>query len=152
MCLIRKAESALDALAVLAIRNECRLFMTRHTDNISEEEQYRWWSTIKNISTAHLLVVEDNDVIVGYGLVNLDLYQNQAWLTGALTETYRRKGCGRKIFEHMIALSLKESCTPWLEVRVDNYPAYAMYSSMGFRTMDRTKDIVTMALYEGSDA
>ena len=126
MCLIRPARGLEDAEGMRCVRNECRNFMTRDRAFISIPKQISWWTQLpKNIQP---FVVELSSEIVGYGLIMNE--NSKAWLTGALTESTRGHGCGKRLFSYLI--SKVDKRTPWVEVLDTNVRARALYTKLGF--------------------
>ncbi|ELY4034475.1 ribosomal protein S18-alanine N-acetyltransferase [Cronobacter sakazakii] len=75
----------------------------------------------------------------------------------AVDPAFQRRGLGRALLEHLIeALEARDVLTLWLEVRVSNHAARALYESLGFNeatirrnyypTSDGREDAIIMAL------
>lgn len=108
--------------------------MTRRTEEIGFEEQRLWFQKIDPVNTALLLFESEKlSAPLGYGL----LHSNHGWtLSGAVTQSCRGMGLGRKIFETLIEIA--PSSRTWLEVREDNTPARKLYESLHFVEVDRS--------------
>lgn len=50
---------------------------------------------------------------------------------------YQGRGIGRQLMQHLIALARQQNATIWLEVRVSNAVAQALYLSLGFTEVGR---------------
>ncbi len=135
---MRVVKDAVDAEILRRIRNSCRLFMTRHCDEISSQQQREWWANLNHdINWAYLLC--EQGMPAGYGLIRW--VEGEPWLTGGLLPEFRDRGLGRHLFTR-----LKEMAGPvsYLEVRTDNDRAHALYCSLGFRELKQDSKIITM--------
>jgi len=99
------------------------------------------WSAELIRDTAHkpynkFLVAKENEKIIGYG-VSMLMYDEGEILNIAVDGEYRRRGIGRALLEALI-LSLRErgAAKVFLEVRVSNAAAIALYTSFGYETID----------------
>lgn len=119
-----------DAQRMRVIRNECRLFMTRSTDEVTEEQQALWWDYNRDHISPFLYFARADRGLgdpLGYGIVRRE--QGSPLLTGGVREWARGKGYGEAIFRHLI-LAAGVPCR--LEVRVDNTIAKHLYENLGF--------------------
>lgn len=126
MCLIRPARGLQDAEGMRRVRNACRHFMTRNQAFITRYKQVSWWSLLPK--STQPFVVELSCEIVGYGLIVND--RDKAWLTGALLDSTRGHGYGKRLFLHLI--SKVDGLTPWVDVLDTNVRARALYAKLGF--------------------
>lgn len=110
------------------IRNACRFFMTRHTQEIQPHQQIAWWEKLDRTKVRPYLLRRGYEPI-GYGLIRLD-DKGREWLTGALLEEYRGNGYGKYLFCGLIHRCEGEC---WLEVWEYNVPARRLYESIGFK-------------------
>jgi GNAT superfamily N-acetyltransferase len=126
------------------IRNQCRDFMTRNTDEITPERQKQFALELQepDCKTFAYLYLLPPAGWAGYGIRRWDADQRHWWLTGALVAKARGQGYGRQLFEHLVSASLPEPSA--LEVRITNLPARRLYESMGFVERARRQDIITM--------
>ncbi len=78
------------------------------------------------------VLIEDGD-IVGYGGMSIALDEAEIELI-AVSEMYRRCGRGSAIMEELIRIAAESGVKKiFLEVRVSNAPAQALYLKNGFR-------------------
>jgi len=78
--------NSFEAESLRKIRNECREFMTRNTEYISEEDQQKWFLTAYKKYQLYLLYNIECGVIVdpiGYGLIRTE--DTEYLVTGGLT-------------------------------------------------------------------
>ena len=123
-----------DAQVVRQIRNDCREYMTKNTDYISEENQENWFNSLDHdkIKIFLMWIVHHGVVfeVVGFGYCrNVDY---ETYLTGGILESHRNRGYGKKLFSHLLeeAKSFKTKIT--LEVLNSNARAEKVYRSIGF--------------------
>lgn len=97
-------------------------------------------------------VLEENGEILGYGGYGAVLDAADIMTIGILPKA-RRRGLGRCLLDQLIeSMAEKEVKKVWLEVRVSNAPAIALYKESGFREMgirkeyyaDNREDALTM--------
>ena len=97
------------------------------------------------LSDHHInLVAELNGVIVGFGVAELEHQEGRlvghVWTLEVL-EPYRRRGIGRRLLSELEeALRARGATECYLEVRVDNTPALALYEKMGYRRAGLLQD------------
>ena len=134
------------------LRNECRHFMTRHTNLISKEQQLNWWNKLdKEKNKLYLLQKVINGVIavtIGYGYIRVE--NNEVLLTGGLSAEERGKGYGRKLFEYMVDIAKQFDHPIKLELLKTNTRAFAVYNSIGFRVIGDDGQNIYMEYYYDS--
>ena len=89
----KRVTTPAEAEILRTIRNECRTFMTRNTDEISPEQQQEWFKTaFKKYELYIAYAVESGACVVnaGYGLIHVN--SDEYLLTGGLLPDYRDKG------------------------------------------------------------
>jgi len=131
------------------LRNSCRFYMTRDQGEITKEQQKLWYNSLNdNIIPYIFLVMEDETRIYpcGYGLIKYQ-HDNIAFLTAALSEDMRGKGLGRKIFSDLIEIVKEKVDKICLEVLESNYRARKLYSSLGFKEINRKDSILFLEKY-----
>jgi len=80
-------------------------------------------------------VMEEQGVMVGYALL-MRVLDEAHLLNISVAKTHQKKGLGRYLLAHMIAVAQRHQATNmFLEVRVSNTSAIALYESMGFCEM-----------------
>lgn len=80
-------------------------------------------------------VMEEQGVMVGYALL-MRVLDEAHLLNISVAKTHQKKGLGRYLLAHMIAVAQRYQATNmFLEVRVSNTSAIALYESMGFCEM-----------------
>ena len=137
------------ALEMRLVRNDCRKFMTRHTEHISPVDQLRWFTDVylpKRLKNRMLgvLAFAGKDV-AGYGLAYLET--GTAKISGGLRPDFRGQGYGVPLFEKIIERARTlEAAHVELEVRSDNERAKALYRKLGFQTLFEVNGIEVMRL------
>jgi len=125
------------------LRNSCRHFMTRNQNEITKEEQKIWYENIDDSLVPYIYFnIECGSIIYpcGYGVIK---YQNNvAFLTGALEESVRGKGLGRKIFIDLMNIAKEKSNKICLEVLETNHRARKLYESLGFEETQRKNGVI----------
>ena len=135
MTTIRQAKTISDAMSVLAVRNEARMFMTRHRDVISEDQQREWFERWVVTGDRTLYLVEDEeDRVIGYGLISWDPVPDHPYasLTAAMIPSHRGGGYGRLVFGFLVAETRIKKKVPWIEVLASNAAARGLYHKLGF--------------------
>jgi ribosomal protein S18 acetylase RimI-like enzyme len=138
---LRDVRSDTELQAVRRIRNTCRAFMTRNTEEISEEQQRDWWA--KRDPTIRLVLFGVGADEVGYGLLRTE--HERPWLSGGLSPEWRGRGLGEQLFR---ALSCAAGMPCMLEVLESNARAHKIYERIGFRELRRDGRVITMELLE----
>lgn len=128
------------------IRNECRTFMTRNTDEISAEQQRLWYMDLdKTKNKLYILHNVIHGVIVepiGYGYLRIE--DGAVLLTGGLIQRERGKGYGGVLFNHLLQNAKEFELPIKLEVLSRNTAAFKIYSSLGFRVVKTGDQIMKM--------
>jgi ribosomal protein S18 acetylase RimI-like enzyme len=136
--------NSFEAESLRKIRNECREFMTRNTEYISEEDQQKWFLTAHKKYQLYLLYNIECGVIVdpiGYGLIRTE--DTEYLVTGGLTASARGKGIGQKLFKFLIDNTKKDKPLR-LEVLKTNVSAFNVYKKLGFITTYDNDKLVYM--------
>lgn len=96
----------------------------------------QWWRELAQLHN-HYVVVESGDVISGYA--GLSVSGSDADIqTIAVGESFQGQGIGRKLLNHLVALSVElKVYFIFLEVRDDNSAALCLYSSFGFKEISK---------------
>lgn len=91
-------------------------------------------------SGCELMVLEDGEAgVVAYAVLWCILDQGEL-ANLAVAQTHRRQGVGRRMLESAVARAREEGVkTLYLEVRVSNEAAIAMYRSAGFKDVGRRR-------------
>ncbi len=80
-------------------------------------------------------VLLDGAKIIGYALMMMVLDEAHL-LNLSVAKAYQKKGLGRLLLEHMIAIAKKHAAANmFLEVRPSNISAIALYENIGFNEM-----------------
>lgn len=114
------------------IRNKCRTFMTRNTDEITAEQQQEWFKTAyKKYELYIAYAIEHGACIVdaGYGLIHLN--DGEYLLSGGLVPEYRDKGIGSTLFKFLVDNCNKQQPIR-LEVLKNNVRAFKTYEKLNF--------------------
>ena len=90
--------------------------------------------------TFHGVLAEDGGEIVGYGGITVT-YDTADIANVAVTEAFRHSGVGSAVLEELLSLAKKRGAVKaFLEVRVSNATAMALYLKHGFKGMyERTR-------------
>lgn len=128
------------------IRNACRTFMTRSQEEITEEKQRQWWSTVdKDTLKLYTLNKIYHGAIVdpvGYGLIRVE--DGSVLLSGGLIESERGKGLGYDLFNLLVENSKPFDLPIRLEVLKTNIAGYKTYLKVGFVVTHETDTVYTM--------
>lgn len=141
-----KSESDVELLRNL--RNECRNFMTRSTDEISHQQQLNWYKNLNTNKNKLFLLYRVYEGVcfdinaVGYGYIRIE--DDHILLSGGLTAKERGKGYGQFLFHNLILQSKKIGLPIKLEVLKTNSIAFSVYSKLGFKFTGDDGKIVTM--------
>lgn len=76
-------------------------------------------------------VYEDMQTIIAYAILSTGAGEAHI-MNISVAPSMQGQGVGRKIMEHLIATARKKAQTLFLEVRVSNHKAQALYNSLGF--------------------
>lgn len=80
-------------------------------------------------------VLLDGTTIIGYALMMMVLDEAHL-LNLSVAKSYQKKGLGRLLLEHMIAIAKRhDAANMFLEVRPSNISAIALYENIGFNEM-----------------
>lgn len=125
-----------DIESMRLIRNSVRSFMTNDQEPISYVKQILWKE--RGYDGLAPFVYLENEYPIGYAIINPDGEKDM--LTGALIESARGRGLGKKLFLDLV----DKSRNPWLSVFQDNYRAIDTYKSIGFIPRSFERDIIYM--------
>lgn len=84
---------------------------------------YGWFSESDNTLQGFYIVHQVADELT---LMNIAVHRD-----------YQGRGIGRQLMQHLIAFAQQKRTTIWLEVRVSNAAALALYTSFGFTEVGR---------------
>jgi ribosomal protein S18 acetylase RimI-like enzyme len=116
--------------------------MTNDQNEISQEEQTRWFDSIDRMRFVPLLSVlaepfEDfpEGYPVGYGISRVAEVGGEfrKLITGGITYAFRGKGLGEELFRDVITWA---GIPCWLEVLDSNRAALGLYKKLGFKVLD----------------
>lgn len=140
----KRVTTANEAEMLRVIRNQCKDFMTRSTDEITPEQQQEWFKTaFKKYELYIAYAIEHGVCIVdaGYGLIHLN--DGEYLLSGGLVPGYRDKGLGSVLFKFLVDNCNKQQPIR-LEVLKSNTRAFKVYEKLGFKTYSETDRIYLM--------
>lgn len=102
-------------------------------EKLSQPAPWPGWYFRRQLRTASCWVLEQQDMIVGFGIVAM--VKDWAHIMNmCVAPGYRRHGLGRRILLHLLKAARQQHARyAWLEVRFTNYPAVTLYRKMGFR-------------------
>ena len=126
------------------IRNECRHFMTRNTNEISQTEQLDWYNLLDKEKNKLYLFYENYHGVsspgpIGYGVIKKE--DDCILLTGGLLSKERNKGFGTVLFDMLVKEAKKQNLPIKLEVLKSNERAKHIYSKLGFRSEEHTSEL-----------
>lgn len=128
----KRVTTPAEAETLRVIRNKCKDFMTRSTEEISYEQQQEWFKTAyKKYELYIAYAVEYGACVVdaGYGLIHLN--EGEYMLSGGLVPEYRDKGLGSILFKFLV-----DNCNKLqpirLEVLKNNTRAFKTYEKLNF--------------------
>jgi ribosomal protein S18 acetylase RimI-like enzyme len=133
-----------EAEMLRVIRNQCRTFMTRNTDEITPEQQQEWFKTAyKKYELYIAYAIEHGACVVdaGYGLIHLN--DGEYLLSGGLVPAYRDKGLGTPLFKFLV-----DNCNKQIPVRLEvlkeNVRALRIYEKLNFITIGENEKVYFM--------
>jgi ribosomal protein S18 acetylase RimI-like enzyme len=140
----KRVISEIDAEILRNVRNQCREFMTRHSDYITQEQQKEWFKDAhKKYELYIAYTVEYGAIIyeVGFGVIHKcdDCFM----LTGGLTPDSRGRGFGKKIFKFLMDQCHK-SLPIKLELLKNNVAAFKTYKKLGFNVVNEDDRLIFM--------
>lgn len=140
----KRVTTASEAEILRGIRNQCRDFMTRSTEEISEQQQQQWFQTAyKKYELYIAYAIEHGAVIIdaGYGLIHLN--DDEYLLSGGLVPEYRDRGLGSNLFKFLV-----DNCNKQLPIRLEvlktNTRAFRTYERLNFAVIGETDRIFIM--------
>jgi ribosomal-protein-alanine acetyltransferase len=88
------------------------------------------------------VVAEESSSLIGYaGLSKLANSTSSDIQTIAVSESHRSLGVGRSLMESLLAFAKEQNATEvFLEVREDKPTPQSLYSSLGFKAIDRREN------------
>lgn len=133
-----------EAEILRVIRNECRTFMTRSTEEITAQQQQEWFKTAYKKYELYIAYAIEHGVCIvdaGYGLIHLN--QNEYLLSGGLLPSYRDKGLGSVLFKFLV-----DNCNKQLPIRLEvlksNIRAFKTYEKLNFHIVHENDTLYTM--------
>lgn len=134
------------------MRNECKAFMTRYTEDILYEQQQEWYRNLdKSKNKIYILHQIHYGVVaepIGYGYIRVE--DGFVLLTGGLTESKRGKGYGSSLFNFLIQNSKQFKLPIKLEVLKTNTVAFSIYKKLGFNIVSENDNVITMEYHYDS--
>lgn len=133
MLVYKRVTTLAEAEILRVIRNECREYMTRHTDHITEEQQREWFKdAFRKYELYIVYYLEHGSVLLDAGFGVIHKNENEFLLTGGLRPDMRNKGLGKNLFKFLIDQCHK-SLPIRLEVLKTNTRAFKTYESLDFK-------------------
>lgn len=151
--MFHEVEDINEAQMMRVIRNECREYMTRSTELISEEDQVEWFKKLDKDNIKMYIMFESYFGVVftpvGFGYCcHVD---DETYLTGGLVADSRGKGYGRLLFQHILDKAKSFNTKITLEVLNTNKNAMTLYQKLGFLPIS-SDDRVTHMEYKDDTA
>lgn len=140
-----------DAQVLRILRNECKDFMTRSNEYITETQQSLWFHNLDKTKFKLFLAssVYHGSIIVPAGFGILRLENDKVLLTGGLSKEFRGQGYGEAIFRFLVEESKRVfNKQIELEVLISNTVAHSLYKKIGFVETHRNEKIITMEYRE----
>lgn len=128
-----------DMYDVADIRNTGRDFMTHHTDYITSQEQYDWWMSKDDNLYKIWLVMDENDIILGFCMLRT-MPEGKVWGTLAVYPEWQGIGIGTAIYRFMT----EQTAEVWIEVRNDNIASLRAAVKVGFIIYHSNEHITTL--------
>jgi L-amino acid N-acyltransferase YncA len=109
--------------------------MTNHQHKISIIDQIRWfYGFYRNANRTKkyrvFLALDHDQNAVGYGA--LHLINDKLFITECVHSSFRGKGYGRKVLDHLIMIAKKEERTLVAEIWESNHISLSMHLRAGF--------------------
>lgn len=123
----RHIENDSDLEMLRQIRNSGRQWMTRHTAEISPEQQQAWWAALDHAGTK-VWLFRESATDIGYGLVRLE--NGRAWCSLAVLPRYQGQGYGTQIYRW---LALSQAWDMYAEILADNTPSIRAALRAGYQ-------------------
>ena len=126
----KRVTTPAEAEILRTIRNECRTYMTRSTDYITEEQQQEWFKdAFRKYDLYIAYAIEHGAVIVdaGFGVVHKN--EDEFLVTGGLLPQYRDMGLGKVVFKFLVD-QCHSSLPVRLEVLKENTRALKTYEAL----------------------
>lgn len=120
-----------DLEALRRLRNECRAFMTGHTDEIGREQQAAWWASLRPEDWRIWLYWAGRRP-VAFGLLRRQ--HGRWWATLGVTEAERGRGIGTSIYADLIRWA---DGPVWIAVRRDNPASRRAAEKAGFSPVEQ---------------
>lgn len=138
----RFVRTAEDLEALRGVRNDCRTFMTRDPRFITSVMQAAWWEK-RHMRHTLVALLWLGDKAIAYALVDWDS-KGRPWVSGGVRAPYRGAGYGTAVFTYLSRVAAPRPA--YLSVLASNYPARALYRKLGWKTIRRRGEIITMRL------
>jgi hypothetical protein len=116
------------ALQLARLRNDCRLFMTRHQGILTSRDQAAWWRQAGSATDIRAFLGMEHGSPRAFGLWRRDA-QGRPVVTGGVVSEARGRGLGYLMFRYLRDL---EPRPVWLEVLTTNEPARKLYAKLGW--------------------
>ena len=132
MLVFKRVTTPAEAEILRVNRNECREYMTRHTDYITAEQQQEWFKdAFRKYELYIVYYLEHGSILVDAGFGVIHKNEKEFLLTGGLRSGYRNKGLGKNLFKFLVDQCHK-SLPIRLEVLKTNTRAFKTYESLDF--------------------
>lgn len=140
----KRVTTANEAEMLRVIRNQCKDFMTRSTDEITPEQQQEWFKTAYKKYELYIAYAIEHGVCIvdaGYGLIHLN--DGEYLLSGGLVPSYRDKGLGSVLFKFLVDNCNKQQPIR-LEVLKTNLRAFKTYEKLNFTVIGENEKVYFM--------
>ena len=99
------------------------------------QEEYEFEIEINPL--AHYYKFTNNDELIGYAGIQC-IQEDAHLMTIGIKESYQNQGLGKILLRQLIEIAKTQGCKRMiLEVATTNYPAYHLYTSLGFKKTRR---------------
>ena len=144
--MFHEVEDINEAQTMRCIRNECREYMTKNSDLISEQEQVMWFNGLDRGNIKMYIMFESYLRVaftpIGFGYCRH--VGDETYLTGGLIADVRGKGYGKHLFQHLLDKAKTFNTKITLEVLQTNTVAQRLYTSIGFVSYYNDDRIIKM--------
>lgn len=110
------------------IRNSGRQWMTRHTDEITTEQQLAWWKDACHDPSLDVWLFSEAQTDIGYGLLRIE--GGREWCSLAVLPRYHGQGYGTQIYRY---LALTTTQDVYAEILADNTPSIKACLNAGYQ-------------------
>jgi RimJ/RimL family protein N-acetyltransferase len=124
----RAVKTLEDVEMLRQIRNSGRQWMTRHTEEISPEQQRDWWKDACHDPSLDVWLFSVAQTDIGYGLLRIE--SGREWCSLAVLPRYQGQGYGTQIYRW---IALSTTADVWAEILADNTASIKACLNAGYQ-------------------